>query len=819
MPDNDEPIEPIEPIIEAELLPPAEAAEPTTEPEPDDADDATKLAKAKAANSHLRRLVKVNYLEYASYVIKERAIPDINDGLKPVQRRILWSLRRMHDGKFHKVANVVGYTMQFHPHGDASIYEALVNLANKDFFIERQGNFGNVITGDEASAARYIECRLTPLAVETMFNNEITELTDSYDGRNKEPVFLPSKIPSLLMLGSEGIAPGMTTRILPHNFKELLEAQIAILKGENFILYPDFVQGGIMDVSEYEDGRGKVTVRAKIDIDGRKLIIREVPPSTTTESLIASIEKADAKNKIKIASINDFTTDKVEIEIIPARGYKPEMTLKALYAYTDCSVSICTHMLVIKDNRPLSVSVSEVLRHNTDCLVEYLRRELAIELGKLNERFHEKTLERIFIENRIYKRIEKCETNELVFAEVREGLEKFRKLLKRDVSDEDIDRLLAIPIRRISLFDMNKNKQDLEDILAEIIKVEANLKDINNFSIKYIQHLIAAYAAKHPRRTEIEQFAKVDKRDVALNNIKVSWDRKGNYIGTTVKSDNTFNCNEFDKLVCLTKTGSYKLVNIPEKLYCGKLYYFNKWSKDTVYSIVYQDKKGVYFSKRCVIDKFIVDKDYQLIPDDCKIELIITSENSIYECVVERKARQGKEPLLVDFSQVQRRAPSARGFKITDKKITAFKFRGQSEVPEVESPELEEDVPAEETAPVEAAVAAVPEPPAKPERKKRPAPPAPEPVEVVAAPLPPAKPERKKQPAPAPEPVEVVAAPKPKPPPEDGDEDVLTLSSDPDFVKKRKKAQRAEPKPDDEESKDKKPDDNDWGIVQPEFGF
>ncbi len=639
------------------------------------------LAVNDGTNTHLRRLISSNYIEYASYVIKDRAIPEIRDGLKPVQRRILWSLFKMDDGKFNKVANTVGHCMQYHPHGDAPIYEALVTIANKELFIEKQGNFGNIFTGDQAAAARYIEARLNALAKDVLFNSDITEFADSYDGRNKEPVYLPAKIPVLLLFGQEGIAPGMTTRILPHNFREVLEAQIAYLNGENFQLYPDFLQGGVMNVAEYSDGTGKVTVRAKVDIDGRRLVIREIPAMTDTEKLIASIEKAANKNKIKIASINDFTSDKVEIEVIPARGYNPEKTLKALYMYTDCSMSVKSSILVIKDNRPVQVTVSEVIRYNTDCLVEYLRRELEIELGRLNDKFHEKTLERIFIENRIYKKIEECETYELVLKAVRAGLTKYISELKRDISDEDIEKLLAIPIRKISRYDINKNRDEIKDINDQIKIVDKNLKSLKKYTIKYLERLIELYAKNYPRRTEIEEeFEEIDKRAVALNNIKVGWDRGNGYIGSSVKSEEYVLCNEFDNLICIDKSGRYKIITIPQKVYVGKLFYFNKYDKSNVYSLVYKEKKsGKYFIKKCAVSKFIRDKEYNLIPPDSQLEFIVTRENSIYDCIIEGARKNKEASIEADFSKSAIRAPGTRGFLLTAKKIIKFVFKGQLE--------------------------------------------------------------------------------------------------------------------------------------------
>lgn len=639
--------------------------------------------QTKNPNLHLKKIIDRNYLEYASYVIKDRAIPDINDGLKPVQRRILWALHRMDDGRFHKVANVIGQTMQFHPHGDQSIYGALVVLANTDYFIEKQGNFGNILTGDEAAAARYIECRLTDLARETLFNPDITEFVDSYDGRNQEPVYLPSKIPAVLLLGHEGIAPGMTTRIFPHNFREILEAQIAILQGEQFQVYPDFKHGGIMDVSDYQDGVGKITLRAKIDIEGRKLYIREIPATTTTASLIASIEKAANSNKIKIAAINDFTADKVEIEIVPQRGYDPEKALNALYAYTDCSVTVFSNILVINDNKPEMMTVTQILRYCTEKLQSYLKRELEIELAKLKEKLHDKTLAQIFIENRIYKRIEECQTYDKVLSEVRKGLEKFKKLFVRELTDSDIEKLLAIPIKRISLFDINKNKLDMDDIVRSIAEVEKNLKRIKAYTIKYISGLIEKFAKDHQRKTKIESFEKIDVREVALNNIKVGWDRKNCLVGTDVKSDETITCNEFDKLLCIEKNGKYKLISIPEKLYVGKLFYLNKHDKNTQFNIVYRDNSnGAYFAKRTAITKFITDKEYNITPSNCKLELINAKNGYIYECIFEPAPRQKQKSILLEFDKIPFRTPKSKGVKITNKKIADFKFIGSSENPQ-----------------------------------------------------------------------------------------------------------------------------------------
>ncbi|QSH42574.1 DNA topoisomerase IV subunit A [Lentisphaerota bacterium] len=631
-----------------------------------------------------------NFIEYASYVIKERAIPDVDDGLKPVQRRILWSLFRMNDGKFHKVANVIGHSMQFHPHGDASIGAALVVLANKDFFIEKQGNFGNIFTGDAASAARYIECRLSPLGLEVLFNNDITEFIDSYDGRNQEPVVLPVKIPSLLMLGAEGIAVGMSTKILPHNFNELLEAQIACLKGEAFELYPDFLQGGRIDVSEYEDGNGKVLIRSKIKRDGRKLIIREIPATTTTESLIASIERAVERNKIKIASINDYTAEEVEIEIVPTRGQDPDKMLKALYAYTDCSVSVSCNMMVIKENNPVQMTISEVIRRNTEKLLEYLKRELEIELGKLEDLFHAKTLAQIFIENRIYKLIEECDSFEKVMTAVYKGLDPFLDKLKREVVDDDIQKLLAIPIRRISLFDILKNQQELDDILAQIDQINKHLKRLKSFAVKYLTDLLKKYGDLFPRRTEIEEFKKIDRAAVALNNIRIGWDRKNSYIGTAVRSEDTVLCNEYDHLLCIERKGSYKVINLVDKLYVGRLYDFRKYDPATEFGVIYKEKKtGKTYVKRTVIDKFITDRQYRIVPKGCRLEMLTPRSDAVYEITEELK--RDKKTIQINLKDFPLRSPKARGLLVSSRPVTRIahvRYLTEEELDEINSNDL-----------------------------------------------------------------------------------------------------------------------------------
>ena len=493
--------------------------------------------KQLAVGLHTR--VNRGFLEYASYVIRDRAIPNLADGLKPVQRRILWALHEKDDGRFIKVANVVGHTMQYHPHGDASIGDALVVLANKRYLIEGQGNYGNLFTGDPAAAPRYIECRLTELARTEMFNDEITGFIASYDGRNKEPVTLPSKLPVTLMLGTEGIAVGLSARILPHNFPELLQAQIAILKDQPFKCLPDFPTGGLMDARDYQDGKGSVKVRARIKTkDESTVLITEIPPSTTTESLIESIEDAARKGKLKVKSINDFTSETAEIEIKCPSGVEAEKMEDALYAFTDCEVTIASRIIVIKNNRPVELTVSEVLRENTAQLVAVLQRELELRERQLVDELHYRTLERIFIEERIYKKIEQCKTNDSVTAAVYEGFKPFQKELVRELVAADVDRLLQVRIRRISLFDINQHREQMEKTKGELDQTRKNLKNLTKFVISHLEALLAKYGPQYPRlTTKSARHEEVDVKAVAFKAFKVAYDRESGYVGYKVSGE------------------------------------------------------------------------------------------------------------------------------------------------------------------------------------------------------------------------------------------------------------------------------------------
>lgn len=623
-------------------------------------------------DDHLRKMVADYYIEYASYVVKDRAIPDVDDGLKPVQRRILHCLNSIDDGRFNRVASTIGDTMHYHPHGDQSIGDALVVLANKEYFIEKQGNFGNILTGDGAAAPRYIECRISPLAKETLFNKEITEFVPSYDGRSQEPVCLPAKIPALLMLGSDGIAVGMTTTIFPHNFNELLDAQIDILAGRKpKPVYPDFLQGGIMDVTEYEDGAGRIRVRARIEPDGdKKIVIREIPPTTTSEKLLESIEDAAKKGKIKISSIADFSTDKVAIEIALPRGVYSEDTIRELYAYTNCEVSINSVLRVIKDDVPMLMTVSEVLERNTEKLVEYLTAELKLEEEKLEKLFHEKTLAQIFIENRIYKRIEKCETLETIFSETRKGLLQHKDKLRREITDEDVEKLLQIPIRRISLFDINKNETEIAKILADMDGVHDHLEHIKPFAIEYLTNIKEKYGKNFPRRTEIAELDTVKARDIARKDIKVHHDKINYFIGTNVKASakdaTPLVCTEFDKLVLLRNDGSCRVISVPEKEYIGPTKFVMIADRSQIYSIIYRDKKsGTWYAKRFRIGQYMLNKEYNIIPPDCIIEQLFTNDGVVVELQLIASKRRSTNAVRVDFKDIALRSRDARGIRVT----------------------------------------------------------------------------------------------------------------------------------------------------------
>jgi topoisomerase IV subunit A len=622
----------------------------------------------------IHRRVNRSFLDYASYVIRDRAIPHIADGLKPVQRRILWALHQMDDGRFMKVANVTGETMKYHPHGNASIDDALVVLTNKRYLIEGQGNFGNVFTGDPAAASRYIECRLTPLAREQLFNDEITAVVPSYDGRRDEPITLPSKLPLLLMLGTEGIAVGMTSRILPHNFPELVEAQIAILKKQPFKCLPDFQTGGLMDAREYKDGAGQIKVRAKIKVkDESTVVIKEIPPTTTTDSLIGSIEDASRKGKIKVRSINDYTSEEVEIEIKAPSGVSAEQLVDALYAFTDCEVTIASRMVLIKDNRPVEMTVSEVLRENTAQLVDILKRELLLKEGKLQDELHFRTLERIFIEERIYKKIEQCKTNEAVVAAVHDGFKPFRKQMLRDLAEADVDRLLQVRIRRISLFDINLHREEMQKIKGELEETGKSLKNLTRFVISHLEALLAKYGPQYPRLTKSSRYDEVDAKEVAFKSFKVAYDRESGYIGHKVSGEEfRADCTKFDKLLLVFRDGHYQVIDLPEKLFVGPdLLHCGLPERERVFTLAYTNREATYL-KRFTFGGTILNKIYHCIPPKSKVlffeadtpaELYIKYKPAAYQKINQQTCIP---------SQVEVKGPKTRGRQISIKDVSSI---------------------------------------------------------------------------------------------------------------------------------------------------
>ena len=623
----------------------------------------------------IKQLMQHHYIKYASYVILDRAIPNVVDGLKPVQRRILYTLWLMHDGKLHKVANVAGQTMMLHPHGDAAITDALVNLANKGYLLDTQGNFGSIFTGDPAAASRYIETRLSPMAKETLFNADITALSASYDGRHQEPVTLPAKIPLVLLQGADGIAVGMSTHILPHNFTELLEAEIAIIEGKPFTILPDFPTGGIMDASQYDKGRGKIKLRAKIEIrDPKSVVITEICYGTTTESLIRSIDEAAKKGKIRIEAIPDYTSEKVEIEIKLPRGQYAQDLLDALYAYTECEVALTSQIVVIKDNLPWEADVDEILRFHADKLQEYLRRELEIEADRIKEKIFDKSLEQIFIENRLYKPLENLDTYEKIHTSIANGLKPFHGQLIRVPTHDDRERLLNIPIRRISRFDIAKNQEEIMAYQTQMEKVEKDLKNIKKVTIRYLQGLIKDYGKNHPRLTEIQAMEQVDMRALETRKVKVGFDPASGFVGTKVASSNILECTNFDKLLVLYKDGSYTVMNIPEKQYIlhegQKVVYLGVADKQTVISVAYRNlETHQAFIKRFIVEKFILDKTYRYFEEGMTLDFVTTEPGVTLELQLIPKV--GKPPAKVQYKidTALIKGVTAKGVRMTPKEV------------------------------------------------------------------------------------------------------------------------------------------------------
>jgi len=583
--------------------------------------------------STLTSMYKEYFLDYASYVILERAVPDIDDGLKPVQRRILHSMKKMDDGRFHKVANIIGQTMAFHPHGDAAIGAALVNLGQKDLLIDCQGNWGDIRTGDSAAAARYIEARLTKFALEVLFNPQTTDWQLSYDGRNKEPITLPAKFPLVLAQGVEGIAVGLSTKIMPHNFIEIIKASIKILEGKKVKIYPDFQTGGSVDVSEYNDGKrgGKIKVRAKIEvIDKNTIAVTELPFGVTTNSLIDSILKANDKGQIKIKKVVDNTAAEVEVRIDLASGVSPDVTTDALYAFTSCEVSISPNACVIVDNKPKFLSISEILEISTEQTKQLLKMELEIKKGELEEKWHMASLEKIFIENRIYRDIEECETWEAVLEAIDVGLKKYvatpsdqkpndtRLMMMRDITQEDIVKLTEIKIKRISKYNSFKADEHIASIEEELKQVQYDLDHLTEFAIAFFENLLTKYGEGRERRTEISSFETIKVRQVVANNAKLYVNYKEGFIGTGMKKDEyVMDCSDISDVIAFMKDGTFKVVRISDKVFVGKnIIHTSVWKKGderTTYNLIYVDAKtGRSMAKRFNVKSITRDKEYDL---------------------------------------------------------------------------------------------------------------------------------------------------------------------------------------------------------------
>ena len=646
-------------------------------------------------NDNVETITKVTgmykewFLDYASYVILERAVPALLDGLKPVQRRIMHSMKDLDDGRYNKVANIVGHTMQYHPHGDASIADAMVQIGQKELLIDMQGNWGNILTGDRAAASRYIEARLSKFALEVVFNPKTTKWQASYDGRKREPVNLPVKFPLLLAQGAEGIAVGLSTKILPHNFNELIDASIKYLKARNFKIVPDFLTGGIADFSNYNDGKrgGKVRVRAKISqIDKKTLVITEIPFGTTTQSLIDSILKANDKGKIKIKRIEDNTAANVEILVHLPPNVSPDKTIDALYAFTNCENSISPLCCIIEDNKPIFVGVTKMLKHSTDHTVELLKLELEIQLNELEEQWHFASLERIFIENRIYRDIEEEETWEGVIKAIDEGLKPHIKHLKRAVTEEDIVRLTEIRIKKISKFDIDKAKQHIESLEEKIEGVKHHLANLIDYAIDYFKNLKDKYGKGKERKTEIRIFDDIVASKVAMNNAKLYVNRAEGFIGTSLRKDEfVCDCSDIDDIITFRKDGTMMVTKIDAKTFVGKdiihVAVFKKKDKRTVYNMMYRDgKSGPSYMKRFNVTSVTRDKEYDLAngKKGSIVHYFSANPNGEAEVVTINLRAVGSIKKLkwdIDFADLAVKGRAVRGNTITKFAIKKVEFK------------------------------------------------------------------------------------------------------------------------------------------------
>ena len=636
------------------------------------------------------------FLDYASYVILERAVPDLMDGLKPVQRRILHSMFDLEDGRYNKVANIVGHTMQYHPHGDASISDAIVQVGQKELLIDMQGNWGNIYTGDRAAASRYIEARLSKFALEVVFNPKTTNWQLSYDGRKKEPIHLPVKFPLLLAQGAEGIAVGLSTKILPHNFNELIDGSVKYLKGRSFKLFPDFQTGGSIDVSNYNDGNrgGRVKVRATVEkYDKNTIIIKEIPYGTTTASLIESIIKASEKGKIKIKKIEDNTSAEVEILVYLPSGASIQKTIDSLFAFTQCEVSISPLCCIISDNKPQFLGVRDILKISTDNTKDLLKKELEIQLNELENQWHSISLERIFIENRIYRDIEEKTTWDEVLSTIDSGLEPFKSKLKKDVTVDDIKKLTEIPIRKISKFDLDKVKDKLDSIEVNIEEVKNNLNHLVDYTIQYFTHLKKHYGKDRKRKTKIDEFDELDKKTISIKNYKLYVNKAEGFVGTSLKKDEfVCDCSDLDDVIVFTSDGIMKVVKVDSKLFVGRdilhVSLFNSKSKETVYNLIYRDgKNGTSYMKRFKISGVIRDKDYNLTQGKEGSEVLYFSENSKDEADVvtvylRKRASLKKLKWELDFADLTTKGRDSKGNIVTKYNVRKISYKEKNKIGE-----------------------------------------------------------------------------------------------------------------------------------------
>ena len=651
-----------------------------------------------SAVHHLSGMYKNWFLDYASYVILERAVPHVEDGLKPVQRRILHSMKRMDDGRYNKVANIVGHTMQFHPHGDASIGDALVQMGQKDLLIDMQGNWGNILTGDRAAAPRYIEARLSKFALETVFNPKTTEWQLSYDGRNKEPITLPVKFPLLLAQGAEGIAVGLSSKILPHNLNDICDAAISYLRGEEFNLYPDFPTGGSIDVSKYNDGQrgGVLKVRAKVEkLDNKTLVIREVPFTKTANTLQESITKAVEKGKLKIRRVEDMTASEVEIQLHLTPGTSSDKTIDALYAFTDCEINISPNCCVIRDNKPEFLTVSDVLRNSAEHTKALLKLELEIRKHELEEQLFYNSLERIFIEERIYKerKFETAKDIDEVVTFVDSKLEPYKKTFIREVTRDDIIRLLEIKMQRILKFNKDKADELIQKIKAEIAEIDKDLSEMVRVTIEWFTHLKEKYGSDHPRRTEIKSFDTIVAAKVVDANEKLYIDRQEGFIGTGLKkAEFVQNCSDLDDVIIFYRDGKYKVIRIADKVFVGKgvlhVQVFKKNDKRTIYNVVYRDgKTGPYYIKRFNVTSVTRDKEYDVTLGTAgsKINYFTANPNGEAELIkitLDPKSDKKKQNIFMerDFAGILIKGRAAKGNLLTKESIhrISLKSHGHS---------------------------------------------------------------------------------------------------------------------------------------------